>query len=758
MSRVLSLRGAIFTFHCLSLRERQELTALILHTNGKLYNKEHARKPGIVYVITSFWADCKPGAAFQDVSFQFVTSFWLHEMLRLGHWLDPDSNQFFEPPPRPKDLWLHYPVNYHDVEDVDKDIDMQDTSLHATSLRARLPCSPHFLFRDQVPLWPYIAAYLAQPIHDVYELTARLQLLTVSSSRRRFNCLEYAMNELLTMEEQDKFFKHVLPEMTRMVLALPHMFAIPPPLLTPQEAGGQVHSCNDKYEAKTVKTRVDVNKKVQVVTQSHRLSKLEVLTLVCGCFFGIFPDQDVTMSELGVQSRKSRRHGNDLIQFPHFTAVRLFSSPGMGKIIVLKAQKIRCLLQYFLRVVPLAVSKRNALSAEVIDFTRVGVHLPLAQGEIGAEQSSEGLVKILGNPSQANCTSHAQSAAGAHPRLHAATCVSDVRIEDLNKHLQIDFANKFAGGGVLSSGCVQEEIRFLLSPELLVSCLLFAKLEPHEAFVIHGTERYSTYQGYGGSFVYGGNFEDTTSLESLPDGRLRRQCVVVGMDATDYGKERVQRQYTREHVLRDLVKAYAGFAYPEARDNEQCWPVASGNWGCGVFQGDRELKFLIQWLAASLCHRELVYVLFERDLDLLTKVNALLTLATSLKSREWDQQSGGVIQWLLTFLLHELDFDRGMKGGHSVLERASLSLKRTLTTLQAPDNHQQVTERKPKESQAAKAASSQTDLLSPDTKLEDRATLTRQEEQPDETMKKKPKVMKTEYHQSTMLDFCTPKQ
>merc|ERR1719453_2344420 len=34
---------------------------------------------------------------------------------------------------------------------------------------------------------------------------------------------------------------------------------------------------------------------------------------------------------------------------------------------------------------------------------------------------------------------------------------------------------------------------------------------------------------------------------------------------------------------------------------------ASGNWGCGAFGGDPQLKSLIQWLAASACGRELDY-------------------------------------------------------------------------------------------------------------------------------------------------------
>ena len=36
-----------------------------------------------------------------------------------------------------------------------------------------------------------------------------------------------------------------------------------------------------------------------------------------------------------------------------------------------------------------------------------------------------------------------------------------------------------------------------------------------------------------------------------------------------------------------------------------------GNWGCGAFQGDKELKSLLQWLAASQAQRKLVYYTFK---------------------------------------------------------------------------------------------------------------------------------------------------
>ena len=39
--------------------------------------------------------------------------------------------------------------------------------------------------------------------------------------------------------------------------------------------------------------------------------------------------------------------------------------------------------------------------------------------------------------------------------------------------------------------------------------------------------------------------------------------------------------------------------------------VATGNWGCGAFRGDPQLKSLIQLMAASLCRRDVVYFTFN---------------------------------------------------------------------------------------------------------------------------------------------------
>ena len=51
---------------------------------------------------------------------------------------------------------------------------------------------------------------------------------------------------------------------------------------------------------------------------------------------------------------------------------------------------------------------------------------------------------------------------------------------------QVDFANCVIGGGVLSNGAVQEEIRFMICPELILSRLFTERLLDHEALLVTG--------------------------------------------------------------------------------------------------------------------------------------------------------------------------------------------------------------------------------------------------------------------------------
>ena len=49
---------------------------------------------------------------------------------------------------------------------------------------------------------------------------------------------------------------------------------------------------------------------------------------------------------------------------------------------------------------------------------------------------------------------------------------------------------RYIGGGVLGHGAVQEEIRFAICPELIVSRLFTQVLQRNEALVIFGVERF----------------------------------------------------------------------------------------------------------------------------------------------------------------------------------------------------------------------------------------------------------------------------
>lgn len=174
-------------------------------------------------------------------------------------------------------------------------------------------------------------------------------------------------------------------------------------------------------------------------------------------------------------------------------------------------------------------------------------------------------------------------------------------IEDSPAHRQVDFANRYLGGGVLSGGCVQEEIRFAVSPELLFGLLVSPRMRAEEAIVLRGTERFARTDGYGGSLRYGGPLADpcARAADGTPDSEL------VAIDALDYRRRDTGSQHTADDVLRELNKARSGFA----RD-PRALPVATGNWGCGVFGGDPALKAVIQWLAASAEGRAVHYLSF----------------------------------------------------------------------------------------------------------------------------------------------------
>ncbi|XP_033761051.1 LOW QUALITY PROTEIN: uncharacterized protein LOC117342872 [Pecten maximus] len=136
------------------------------------------------------------------------------------------------------------------------------------------------------------------------------------------------------------------------------------------------------------------------------------------------------------------------------------------------------------------------------------------------------------------------------------TVYEDGVIEDAGcEAVEVDFANKYIGGGVLGRGRVQEEIRFTVCPELIGSMLFMEYMEENEAIIIKGFEQFSATQGYAGSLLYLGPYADPATRDE--NGIL--MTTLCAIDAVSYRNDQ-QVQYSDYMFVRDLNKAYVGFS------------------------------------------------------------------------------------------------------------------------------------------------------------------------------------------------------
>lgn len=185
---------------------------------------------------------------------------------------------------------------------------------------------------------------------------------------------------------------------------------------------------------------------------------------------------------------------------------------------------------------------------------------------------------------------------------------SDKKIEEGSGMLQVDFANRYLGGGVLGWGCVQEEIRFAINPEMIVGMLFCEAMRTEEAILMTGCEQFNKYTGYSNSFQWRGSFIDKTPCDSF----RRKKSYVVAIDALCFHKPNMQ--FEEFALKREMCKAFVGFTCETAEEKPPV-PVCSGNWGCGAFRGNKHLKALIQLMVCCINRRNLLYCTFdEKDL------------------------------------------------------------------------------------------------------------------------------------------------
>uniref|UniRef100_A0A6B2L8F9 poly(ADP-ribose) glycohydrolase n=1 Tax=Arcella intermedia TaxID=1963864 RepID=A0A6B2L8F9_9EUKA len=188
-------------------------------------------------------------------------------------------------------------------------------------------------------------------------------------------------------------------------------------------------------------------------------------------------------------------------------------------------------------------------------------------------------------------------------------CDSD-KIEHTPPHLAaiVNFANPYPGGLLLSgAGLLQEEILYLIRPELLVTIFFCDKMRDNEAIIVNGTRLFSLHEGYRW---------DTQFLGKPQDLLTQSSSQVISIDAAGMRAEGLK------FYLRDLNKAYCGFS-GALDENNAPLGISTGNWGCGAFGMNKEIKAIQQMLASSQAGRSLYYHTFgdEKLAEHLQQIN-----------------------------------------------------------------------------------------------------------------------------------------
>ena len=289
-------------------------------------------------------------------------------------------------------------------------------------------------------------------------------------------------------------------------------------------------------------------------TYSVTISQQQTACLLANAFLCTFP------------RRNAMHRSAEYASYPSINFNSLFAGRSVS-ITAVRAAKLQCIFHYFTRVT-------STIPTGTITFTRQVCRDP---------------------PQWDKCTA----------KLTKLHITSEGTIED-NGHgmLQVDFANCRVGGGVLGSGCVQEEIRFLLCPELILSRLFTEELQDNESLIITGAEQFSSYRGYGSTFEWAGTYSDDITRDRWG----RKETYLVAMDALVVQNR--SAQFKLGFMRREVNKAYCSFSSSGSTPCGHPMAIATGNWGCGAFGGDKRLKALLQWLAASAAGRDVVYFTF----------------------------------------------------------------------------------------------------------------------------------------------------
>ncbi|PHU01508.1 Poly(ADP-ribose) glycohydrolase 1 [Capsicum chinense] len=432
----------------------------------------------------------------------------------------------------------------------------------------------------------------------IFDMRNSLSLPEFSIDAYASRGLAFFFDHLLPRDEAAKWFEEVVPQLANLLLRLPSLL--------------ETHYENaDDGVLKGVKTglRLLESQEPGIVFLSQEL----IGALLACALFCLFPTCNRGSSHL------------PMVNFDHLFACLQDHYEEAYE------HKLKCIVHYFGRIC-------SSMPEGYVSFER----------------------KVLSLEYSPSCIPYPKEKVWSQSNIslcHFEISISGLIEDQSREAIEVDFANMYLGGGALVRGCVQEEIRFMINPELIAGMLFLPCMADNEAIEIVGTERFSSYTGYASSFRFNGDYVDKKDIDVLG----RRKTRIVAIDALCRpGKS----QYRREGLLREINKAFCGFMdqckchqhqqlfkddkavnitdgrsidnllllghtstssqpteeplrNPLIRnreghsgqplvDDHHGIGVVTGNWGCGAFGGDPQLKAMLQWIAASQAMRPFI--------------------------------------------------------------------------------------------------------------------------------------------------------
>jgi poly(ADP-ribose) glycohydrolase len=413
-----------------------------------------------------------------------------------------------------------------------------------------------------VPFWDLLTAILtskSDPIHDIASLIEALETialsLRVTVKNENHNALhEFLVSYLQDEAKHDQYFTKTWPFLVDLALEMPTLF---PDGMLPCISPAQTDKQNDKGS-------------IQATFSRRQVACLVVHQFLCS----LPPHPWDTESFVDLRPWYSQSNTS------HAGAVNAY---------------LTSLFTYFEHLQQSIEGHRPRIDLSTDEWPIAFTVRSIGSSHVDQLLENEALSAYLSSTSIEICHLEESHTTPAYLGLPQGACVIS--------------ANKCFGYGPTGT---QEELHVGISPESYPAVLIAPPLSDDQILICRGAEPMVSINGYGRDAKLDQVLPSSNcSLEELYRWKDR---TMLFMDALEIDILSAESNYLIPdihppiRISRDMVsKAYNAFY----SDGEQYSHVVTGLWGCGAFGGNKYVKCLLQWCAASLAQVPVLKFVFS---------------------------------------------------------------------------------------------------------------------------------------------------